>query len=74
LEFVYKVIVKINGIKIHEINKKYIHMKKEDREFIAKALKITRAHDIQRYSLHDMNEGTDLMKKGARWRGNVAAS
>lgn len=43
--------------------KKYIHMKKEDREFIAKALKITERTIFNATHYTDMNEGTDLMKK-----------
>ena len=43
--------------------KKYIHIQKEDREFIAKALKITERTIFNATHYTDMNEGTDLMKK-----------
>lgn len=43
--------------------KKYIHIKKEDREFIAKAFDITERTIFNATHYTDMNEGTDLMKK-----------
>ena len=43
--------------------KKYIHMKKEDREFIAKALKITERTIFNATHYTDMNEGSELSKK-----------
>ena len=43
--------------------KKYIHIKKEDREFIAQALDITERTIFNATHYTDMNEGTDLMKK-----------
>lgn len=50
-------------IKISEIMKKYIHIQKEDREFIAKALRITERTIYNATHYEDMNEGTDLMLK-----------
>ena len=46
-----------------EIMKKYIHIQKADREFIAKALGITERTIFNATHYTDMNEGTDLMKK-----------
>ena len=46
-----------------EIMKKYIHIQKEDREFIAKAFDITERTIFNATHYTDMNEGTDLMKK-----------
>ena len=43
--------------------KKYIHIQKEDREFIAKALRITERTIFNATHYEDMNEGTDLMLK-----------
>lgn len=43
--------------------KKYIHIQKEDREFISKALKITERTIYNATHYKDMNEGTDLMRK-----------
>ena len=43
--------------------KKYIHIKKEDREFIATALDITERTIYNATHYTDMNEGTNLMKK-----------
>ena len=43
--------------------KKYIHIQKADREFIAKALGITERTIFNATHYTDMNEGTDLMKK-----------
>ena len=43
--------------------KKCIHIKKEDREFIAKSLDITERTIFNATHYTDMNEGTDLMKK-----------
>ena len=43
--------------------KKYIHIKKEDREFIATAFDITERTIFNATHYTDMNEGTDLMKK-----------
>ena len=62
MEFGYKV-SENKRIKIHEIMKKYIHMKKEDREFIAKALKITERTIFNATHYTDMNEGSELSKK-----------
>lgn len=42
--------------------KKYIHIKKEDREFIAKSLDITERTIFNATHFTDMNEGTDLLK------------
>ena len=42
--------------------KKYIHIKKEDREFIAQALGITERTIFNATHFTDMNEGTDLLK------------
>lgn len=46
-----------------EIMKKYIHIKKEDREFIAQSFGITERTVYNATHYEDMNEGTDLMKK-----------
>lgn len=46
-----------------KIMKKYIHIKKEDREFIAKALKITERTIFNATHYTDMNEGSELSKK-----------
>lgn len=43
--------------------KKYIHMKKEDREFIATALKITERTIFNATHYTDINEGSELSKK-----------
>ena len=43
--------------------KKYIHIQKADREFIAKALGITERTIFNATHYTDMNEGTNLMKK-----------
>ena len=43
--------------------KKYIHIQKADREFIAKALGITERTIFNATHYTDMNEGTDLMKQ-----------
>ena len=43
--------------------KKYIHIKKEDREFIAKALKITERTIFNATHYTDINEGSELSKK-----------
>ena len=43
--------------------KKYIHIKKADREFIAKALKVTERTIFNATHFDDINEGNDLMKK-----------
>lgn len=42
---------------------KYIHIKKADREFIAKALKVTERTIFNATHFEDINEGNDLMKK-----------
>jgi hypothetical protein len=43
--------------------KKYIHIQKADREFIAKAFEVTERTIYNATHFKDMNEGTDLMKK-----------
>ncbi len=43
--------------------KKYIHIKKEDREFIAKAFGITERSVFNAISFDDRRGGTDLAKK-----------
>lgn len=43
--------------------KKYIHIQKADREFIAKAFDITERTIYNATHYTDMSEGTDLMKK-----------
>ena len=43
--------------------KRYIHIKKEDREFIMKAFKITQRTVFNAIHFKDMNEGNDLAKK-----------
>ena len=43
--------------------KRYIHIKKEDREFIMKAFKITQRTVFNAIHFEDMNEGNDLAKK-----------
>ncbi len=43
--------------------KKYIHIKKEDREFIAKAFKITERTIFSAIHFEDMSEGNDLARK-----------
>lgn len=43
--------------------KKYIHIKKEDREFIATALKITERTIFNATHYTDINEGSELSKK-----------
>lgn len=43
--------------------KKYIHIKKEDREFIAKTFGITERTIFNATHFEDMSEGNDLMKK-----------
>lgn len=43
--------------------KKYIHIQKADREFIATAFDITERTIFNATHYTDMNEGTDLMKK-----------
>lgn len=43
--------------------KRYIHIKKEDREFIAKAFKVSKRTVYNAIHFEDMNEGNDLTKK-----------
>ena len=43
--------------------KKYIHIQKEDRKFIAKAFGITERTIFNAIHFEDMNEGNDLAKK-----------
>ena len=43
--------------------KKYIHIKKADREFIAKTLKITKRTVFNGTHFNDMSDGNDLAKK-----------
>lgn len=43
--------------------KKYIHIQKEDREFIAKAFDVTERTVFNATHYEDMNEGSDLAKK-----------
>ncbi len=43
--------------------KKYIHIQKSDREFIAKAFKVSKRTVYNAIHFEDMNEGNDLMKK-----------
>lgn len=43
--------------------KKYIHIKKEDREFIAKTFGITERTIFNATHFENMSEGNDLMKK-----------
>ena len=46
-----------------EIMKKYIHIQKSDREFIAKAFKVSKRTVYNAIHFEDMNEGNDLAKK-----------
>lgn len=46
-----------------EIMKKYIHIQKSDREFIAKAFKVSKRTVYNAIHFEDMNEGSDLAKK-----------
>ena len=62
LEFGYKV-SENKRIKISEIMKKYIHIQKEDREFIAKAFKVSKRTVYNAIHFEDINEGNDLAKK-----------
>ena len=62
LEFGYKV-SKNKRIKLSEIMKKYIHIQKADREFIAKALDITERTVFNATHFENMSEGNDLAKK-----------
>ena len=62
LEFGYKV-SENKRIKISEIMKKYIHIQKEDREFIAKAFKVSKRTVYNAIHFEDMNEGNDLARK-----------
>jgi AAA+ ATPase superfamily predicted ATPase len=43
--------------------KKYIHIQKEDRKFLAEAFEVTERTIFNATHFEDMNEGTDLMKK-----------
>jgi len=43
--------------------KKYIHIQKSDREFIAKAFKVSKRTVYNAIHFEDMNEGNDLAKK-----------
>lgn len=43
--------------------KKYIHIQKEDREFIAKAFKVSKRTVYNAIHFEDINEGNDLAKK-----------
>ena len=43
--------------------KRYIHLKKEDREFIMKAFKITQRTVFNAIHFEDLNKGNDLAKK-----------
>lgn len=43
--------------------KKYIHIQKEDREFIARAFKVTKRTVYNAIHFEDMNEGNDLARK-----------
>ena len=43
--------------------KRYIHIKKEDREFIMKAFKITQRTVFNAIHFEDLNKGNDLAKK-----------
>lgn len=43
--------------------KRYIHIKKEDREFIMKAFKITQRAVFNAIHFEDLNKGNDLAKK-----------
>lgn len=54
--------------------KKYIHIQKEDREFIAKAFGISERSVFNAIRFDDRRGGTDLAKKFASWRWTVAAS
>ena len=54
LEFGYKV-SENKRIKISEIMKKYIHIQKEDREFIAKAFKVSKRTVYNAFHFEDMN-------------------
>jgi len=62
LEFCHKV-SENKRIKIHEIMKKYIHIQKADRKFLAEVFKVTERTIFNATHFEDMNEGTDLMKK-----------
>ena len=46
-----------------EIMKKYIHIQKADRKFLAEAFEVTERTIFNATHFEDMNEGTDLMKK-----------
>jgi len=46
-----------------EIMKKYIHIQKSDREFIAKAFKVSKRTVYNAIHFEDMNEGNDLARK-----------
>lgn len=50
-------------IKTSKAMKRYIHIKKEDREFIMKVFKITQRTVFNAIHFEDMNEGNDLAKK-----------
>lgn len=43
--------------------KKYIHIQKSDREFIAKAFKVSKRTVYNAIHFEDMNEGNDLARK-----------
>ncbi len=43
--------------------KKYIHIQKADRKFLAEVFKVTERTIFNATHFEDMNEGTDLMKK-----------
>lgn len=43
--------------------KKYIHIQKEDREFIARLFKVSKRTVYNAIHFEDMNEGNDLAKK-----------
>lgn len=43
--------------------KKYIHIQKEDREFIAKAFKVSKRTVYNAIHFEDMDEGNDLARK-----------
>ena len=43
--------------------KKYIHIQKEDREFIARAFEVSKRTVYNAIHFEDMNEGNDLARK-----------
>ena len=62
MEFGYKV-SENKRIKISEIMKKYIHIQKADREFIAKTFKVSKRTVYNAIHFEDLDEGSELAKK-----------